>query len=398
MDYSLIIHRAKISSETFMVKMNDEGENTRPVLFINGRVPPPFVQGGAEVSMHTLMSMLVDRGMKVHLVSIVGHYLRYCDHGYPENMDEIMEGLGTRGIEYSCDKKVGKISYKLKYEVEIYKEKEPGDVIESFKDRYGKYPVVLTQLDYAAEIIKFALKRKVPTVFFLRDTMTRNLKVVKLINKKNHYIKVVFNSESTHRHYKKLDNLVETEVVYPPIILNKYKLSLRDPKYITLINPVWYKGGRIFEKLIPLFPKWKFLGVTCWYDPKKDGIDLLKFRNAELWEKKDDVRDVYKMTKLLLIPSQWKEAFGRVGAEALVAGLPVVASDQEGLRESLGDHAVFVKKYKSVESWVKAVKEVMARIDSADYHEQEGGLEYARKFSAELMGDKLFKLVRQLSA
>lgn len=72
--------------------------------------------------------------------------------------------------------------------------------------------------------------------------------------------------------------------------------------------------------------------------------------NAEAWErlrsmsqdlvqissKLDDVRDAYAECDLVFLPSL-EESFGRVAAEAMLNGLPVVGSDLEPVRELLGD-------------------------------------------------------------
>src|SRR3546814_9881685 len=43
-----------------------------------------------------------------------------------------------------------------------------------------------------------------------------------------------------------------------------------------------------------------------------------------------DMREVYRRTHTLLVPSQWEEAWGRVATEAQFSGIPVLASDRGG--------------------------------------------------------------------
>lgn len=57
---------------------------------------------------------------------------------------------------------------------------------------------------------------------------------------------------------------------------------------------------------------------------------------VEVRERVDDVREVYARCDVVLMPSD-NEAFGRVAAEAMANGLPVVASNLPALREVLGD-------------------------------------------------------------
>lgn len=48
-------------------------------------------------------------------------------------------------------------------------------------------------------------------------------------------------------------------------------------------------------------------------------------------------RDFYRASRAVLVPSLWRESFGRVAAEGLANGLPVLASDRGALPETLGD-------------------------------------------------------------
>jgi glycosyltransferase involved in cell wall biosynthesis len=49
---------------------------------------------------------------------------------------------------------------------------------------------------------------------------------------------------------------------------------------------------------------------------------------------------VFRLTRVLLIPSLWRESFGRVAAEGLANGLPILASDRGALPEVLGDAGI----------------------------------------------------------
>jgi glycosyltransferase involved in cell wall biosynthesis len=53
-------------------------------------------------------------------------------------------------------------------------------------------------------------------------------------------------------------------------------------------------------------------------------------------ENTHDPRDFYRVTKVLLVPLLWNESFGLVAAEAMINGIPVLASDRGALREVVG--------------------------------------------------------------
>ncbi len=87
---------------------------------------------------------------------------------------------------------------------------------------------------------------------------------------------------------------------------------------------------------------------------------------------------VYSTTKLLLMPSLWNEAFGLVAAEAMLNGIPVLASKRGALPETIGDAGFLFDipaKYTSetrelpsaeeVEPWVETITRLWD--DAAEY-------------------------------
>ena len=50
-----------------------------------------------------------------------------------------------------------------------------------------------------------------------------------------------------------------------------------------------------------------------------------------------DPRDFYRVSRVVLMPSLWRESLGRVPIEAMANGIPVLASDRGALPETLGD-------------------------------------------------------------
>ena len=66
------------------------------------------------------------------------------------------------------------------------------------------------------------------------------------------------------------------------------------------------------------------------------GIDLGGLRNIEVMYNTPDPRHFYAVTKLLLMPSLMENA-GVVAMEAMINGIPVLASNRGGLPETIGD-------------------------------------------------------------
>jgi glycosyltransferase involved in cell wall biosynthesis len=80
---------------------------------------------------------------------------------------------------------------------------------------------------------------------------------------------------------------------------------------------------------------------------KKNIIFLGKVENKELCK-------YYNTADIFCIPSQYEEGFGRVVAEAVACGLPVVGSNKGGISEAL-DSSVSILMEPSVKNLEKAI-------------------------------------------
>jgi glycosyltransferase involved in cell wall biosynthesis len=80
--------------------------------------------------------------------------------------------------------------------------------------------------------------------------------------------------------------------------------------------------------------------------------------NVRFLRRVSDMRQIYRQTKLLLVPSVWEEGFGMVAVEAQSCRIPVVASVRGGLPESVGEGGLLVDDYLDADSWVDAIANV----------------------------------------
>ncbi|MEM6456980.1 MAG: glycosyltransferase, partial [Acidobacteriota bacterium] len=104
--------------------------------------------------------------------------------------------------------------------------------------------------------------------------------------------------------------------------------------WITLINPCSFKGLPIFLGLADAFPEARFAAVPTWGANAADRAALAARANVEVLPPFDDVDALYGRTRVMLMPSLWHEAFGQVAVEAMLRGVPVLASDVGGLPEA----------------------------------------------------------------
>jgi glycosyltransferase involved in cell wall biosynthesis len=138
-------------------------------------------------------------------------------------------------------------------------------------------------------------------------------------------------------------------VVHPPVDGKRYKVGKRGSK-LTLVNLFHRKGTATFQQIARLMPDRDFLGVEGGYGKQeKDAI-----KNVTYMDNTGDMKKVYSQTRILLMPSLY-ESYGRTAVEALVSGIPVIASPTPGLKESLGDAGIFCDAEKPAQ-WVQAIK------------------------------------------
>ncbi len=57
-------------------------------------------------------------------------------------------------------------------------------------------------------------------------------------------------------------------------------------------------------------------------------LDLSGLTNLNRMANTPDPRDFYRVSRVVLMPSLWRESLGRVAAEAMANGIPVLASDR----------------------------------------------------------------------
>lgn len=154
-------------------------------------------------------------------------------------------------------------------------------------------------------------------------------------------------------------------VVRSPLRVAEHRAEHRG-QAVTLVNVQPDKGSDVFlalaDRLAHLAP---FLGVRGGWGEQTDGV-------GHPVEIVDPVpppamrSEVWPRTRVLLAPSL-SESWGRVPAEALCSGVPVVAHPTPGLVECLGDAATFVDR-DDLDGWERAVRRLLT--DDEHYAER----------------------------
>jgi glycosyltransferase involved in cell wall biosynthesis len=107
-----------------------------------------------------------------------------------------------------------------------------------------------------------------------------------------------------------------------------------DRGYVTMVNPCVAKGLDIFLALARRFPEVDFAAVPTWGADEGVYRALGGASNVRLLEPADDIEEILARTRVLVAPSLWPETLGYVVIEAMLRGIPVLASDIGGLAEA----------------------------------------------------------------
>lgn len=129
---------------------------------------------------------------------------------------------------------------------------------------------------------------------------------------------------------------VRPVVIHPPIYGTApwRRLGRFTNRYVLMVNPCVVKGVTVLATLARRMPQLAFAALAGWGTTAADRALLAELPNVTLLESVPDIEDVLGQARLLLMPSLWYEGFGLIAMEAMLRGLPVVASNSGGLAEA----------------------------------------------------------------
>lgn len=203
--------------------------------------------------------------------------------------------------------------------------------------------VIFTHLDYTTEALPWAKYK--PVFFVAHNTYEYN----SVRRAKNVY--VVYNSEAA-KGICAYPN--PSFVLPPPCDIDYYDVCKESEKneFITIINGNDNKGIKQFFEIAKLMPERKFLVVKGSYGEQ----EISGLKNVTIIENTPDIREVYRKTRILLMPSEY-ESWGRTATEAMCSGIPVIANPTFGLKENLSDAGIYCDR-KNIAEWVEAIKKL----------------------------------------
>ena len=107
-----------------------------------------------------------------------------------------------------------------------------------------------------------------------------------------------------------------------------------DNGYVLMMNACAVKGISIFLALARALPDIQFAALPGWGTTDADRTALSALPNVNLLENRKNLDDILIRTRALLMPSLWVEGFGMAVVDAMLRGIPVLASNHGGLVEA----------------------------------------------------------------
>ncbi len=162
----------------------------------------------------------------------------------------------------------------------------------------------------------------------------------------------------------------EAVVIHPPIYGSGPfpNLAAFDAGLVTMVNPCAVKGISIFVALAERFPTQGFGAMPGWGTAAADRAQMAAHANIAMLPNCRHIAEFLSRTRVLLMPSLWHEGFGLTVMEAMLHGIPVIASDSGGLVEAkMGTpfvvHAPAIKRYLPVFDEHALPRPVIAPVD-----------------------------------
>jgi glycosyltransferase involved in cell wall biosynthesis len=161
-----------------------------------------------------------------------------------------------------------------------------------------------------------------------------------------------------------------TEIIRPPLDPLDYRVDTKGDA-VLVVNPHPMKGGQHVVKLAKALPHRRFLVVGGWAHTKANNEVILveqalaQLPNVERISHLDDMRIAFRRSRCLLMPCVVEEAYGRAAAEAMIAGIPVLASDRGALPETIGGGGVTLSLNAPLDAWISQLDSMF--LDEAYY-------------------------------
>jgi surfactin synthase thioesterase subunit/glycosyltransferase involved in cell wall biosynthesis len=291
--------------------------------------------GGGERSNQMVMEGLAARG---HVCFVITRIDRFGAEGE----EEFRTSLAKRGVE--AESEDGALRFRLKG-VDVLAATTTASFRAFFVEHKNLFrpDVIITSTDDPAQILLEAAlhDERAPTVFLTRATIALPFGPDAAFPSRDktellHYADTIVGvSEYVAGYIRQHSGIEAIHIPIAPVEPGPYpRLGRFDNDFVTMVNPCAVKGITIFIELARSLPHLRFAGVPTWGTTPDDIAALGPLANITVLPKVDQVGELLRRTRVLLAPSVWAEARSRIVVEAMLAGVPVMASNLGGLPEA----------------------------------------------------------------
>jgi len=230
--------------------------------------------------------------------------------------------------------------------------------------QHCKPDVAVIQAGEQNPLAHTALAANLPVVFYLHDVEFDFQDEDLPILQRSHFIA---NSNFTARVFHERTGFGST--VIPPLVEPENYRNNAPGGAVLFVNPNPLKGLDVALTLAEQCPDIPFIFVENWVVPEEvrkiSQTRSAKLRNIEWLQPTSDMKSLYARAKIVLAPSgapymgkpvKLVEAWGRIATEAHFSGIPVIASNQGGLVESVGPGGILVDPNADISVWQAALR------------------------------------------
>lgn len=314
------------------------------VVFAGGNGYPPEDHGGVQSSTHDLATRLLSRGDRPAVLAP-------------------LYGDGWFGLTARARLKLQRAGTvrDLHHGYPVYRAWAPETAVPACVRQTGA-DVAVVQCHGTVPIATAFRAAGVPVVIYLRnvefDELGGDLTPLR-------DAQFIANSRFTARQYHARYG-IEATVIPPTIDASLYATPV-DGDRVTLINPVAEKGVDRAIEIAAACPEIPFLFVESWVldDPALHRLEqaIAPYPNIRFQRRSSDMRAVYRQSRIVLAPSKWDEAWGRVASEAQCNGIPVIGSTRGGLPEAIGPGGVTLECEAPLDDWVATLRRLWSDVE-----------------------------------